>query len=304
MATERVHTGAHYPSDVAVGGVIGLAAAALVRRTPHLLKRQVFRQSVINWLGGTWTAGQANGEAPITWGRTSVRPATSADERVSTRPADRSRRTDAGAQEPVGDLVHLVAQHLSQLLRDEMRLTQAEMTEMGKRFGKGGGLGGAGLMGVLALRATVITGLSLAMVCGEDRDKAAQAARLTRQKTPEPVAADRRRGPTTTWKRTTSVVSCRSVRSASRPPGLISLRGIRRFAANTLARTLLRSCWRPGTGEFPSADPGKPWPGSASSWARAPDPADDRCDARCPPAPDGTSTPSTSGAKASPVTSR
>jgi membrane-associated phospholipid phosphatase len=48
VAAERVHTGAHYPSDVAVGGVIGLAAAALVRRTPHLLKRQVFRQSVIN----------------------------------------------------------------------------------------------------------------------------------------------------------------------------------------------------------------------------------------------------------------
>ncbi|MFE7765175.1 hypothetical protein [Streptomyces sp. NPDC057438] len=39
MATERVHTGAHYPSDVAVGADIGLAAAALVRRAPCLTAR-------------------------------------------------------------------------------------------------------------------------------------------------------------------------------------------------------------------------------------------------------------------------
>ncbi|MEU6184235.1 phosphatase PAP2 family protein [Streptomyces coeruleorubidus] len=31
VAAERVHSGAHYPSDVAAGGVIRLAAAALVR---------------------------------------------------------------------------------------------------------------------------------------------------------------------------------------------------------------------------------------------------------------------------------
>ncbi|MDQ1051294.1 nitrate/nitrite transporter NarK [Streptomyces sp. V4I2] len=56
---------------------------------------------------------------------------------------------------------------MSQLVRDEMRLAQAEMTEKGKRFGKGRGLfGGAGLMGVLTLQAlvaTVIAALSLAM---------------------------------------------------------------------------------------------------------------------------------------------
>ncbi|WP_406390679.1 phosphatase PAP2 family protein [Streptomyces sp. NBC_00887] len=37
VALERVHSGAHYPSDVAAGAVIGLAAAALVRRAPRLL---------------------------------------------------------------------------------------------------------------------------------------------------------------------------------------------------------------------------------------------------------------------------
>ncbi|MFJ4693779.1 phosphatase PAP2 family protein [Streptomyces sp. NPDC088766] len=39
VAGERVHTGAHYPSDVAVGALIGLAAAALTRRAPRLAVR-------------------------------------------------------------------------------------------------------------------------------------------------------------------------------------------------------------------------------------------------------------------------
>ncbi|MGW0821747.1 phage holin family protein [Streptomyces sp. NPDC002845] len=81
--------------------------------------------------------------------------------------ADGSHRNGVGAQEPVGDLVQRASQQLSQLVRDEMRLAQAEMTEKGKRFGKGGGLfGGAGLMGVLTLQAlvvTVIAALSLGM---------------------------------------------------------------------------------------------------------------------------------------------
>ncbi|MFJ9100681.1 phage holin family protein [Streptomyces sp. LUP47B] len=81
--------------------------------------------------------------------------------------ADGSARPGSSAQEPVGDLVQRASQQLSQLVRDEMRLAQAEMTEKGKRFGKGGGLfGGAGLMGVLTLQAlvaTVIAALSLVM---------------------------------------------------------------------------------------------------------------------------------------------
>ncbi|WP_246101529.1 phosphatase PAP2 family protein [Streptomyces cyaneus] len=42
VAAERVHSGAHFPSDVAAGGVIGLAAAALIRGAPHLLRRCAF----------------------------------------------------------------------------------------------------------------------------------------------------------------------------------------------------------------------------------------------------------------------
>ncbi|MGW6563886.1 phage holin family protein [Streptomyces sp. NPDC054975] len=70
-------------------------------------------------------------------------------------------------QEPVSELVQRASQQLSQLVRDEMRLAQAEMTQKGKRLGKGGGLfGGAGLVGVLALQAlaaTAIAALSLAL---------------------------------------------------------------------------------------------------------------------------------------------
>lgn len=63
-------------------------------------------------------------------------------------------------------MVQRASQQLSQLVREEMRLAQAEMTQKGKRFGKGGGLfGGAGLIGVLTLQALVATAIAaLALV--------------------------------------------------------------------------------------------------------------------------------------------
>lgn len=61
-------------------------------------------------------------------------------------------------EERVGELVHRASQQLTELVRGEMRLAQAEMKDKGKRYGKGGGLfGGAGLAGVLTLQALVIT---------------------------------------------------------------------------------------------------------------------------------------------------
>ncbi|MFJ3205603.1 phosphatase PAP2 family protein [Streptomyces sp. NPDC086989] len=39
VAVERVHSGAHYPSDVAAGAEIGGATATLVRHAPPLLVR-------------------------------------------------------------------------------------------------------------------------------------------------------------------------------------------------------------------------------------------------------------------------
>ncbi|MFF5705613.1 phage holin family protein [Streptomyces sp. NPDC012794] len=61
----------------------------------------------------------------------------------------------------VGALVTRASQQLSELVREEMRLARAEMTEKGKRFGIGGGLfGGAGLVGFLAAQA--LTGAAIA----------------------------------------------------------------------------------------------------------------------------------------------
>ncbi|MEU4360130.1 phage holin family protein [Streptomyces virginiae] len=70
-----------------------------------------------------------------------------------------------GTDEPVGDLVSRASQQISALVREEMRLARAEMTQKGKRFGMGGGLfGGAGLIGFLAAQASaaaVIAALAL-----------------------------------------------------------------------------------------------------------------------------------------------
>ncbi|WP_260848435.1 phosphatase PAP2 family protein [Streptomyces sp. SLBN-118] len=41
VATERIHRGAHYPSDVAAGAAIGLAGACLVHHAPCLLLRRL-----------------------------------------------------------------------------------------------------------------------------------------------------------------------------------------------------------------------------------------------------------------------
>ncbi|MFD3872240.1 phage holin family protein [Streptomyces sp. NPDC058623] len=57
----------------------------------------------------------------------------------------------------VGDLVSRASQQISELVREEMQLARAEMTQKGKRFGVGGGLvGGAALVGFLAAQALVV----------------------------------------------------------------------------------------------------------------------------------------------------
>ncbi|MFD5848245.1 phage holin family protein [Streptomyces chartreusis] len=69
--------------------------------------------------------------------------------------------TDRSGQEPVSELVQRASQQLTELVRGEMKLAQAEMKEKGKRYGKGGGLfGGAGLVGFLMLQALVATAIA------------------------------------------------------------------------------------------------------------------------------------------------
>ncbi|MFF8249916.1 phage holin family protein [Streptomyces griseus] len=77
------------------------------------------------------------------------------------------RQTPSASEEPVGVLVSRASQQISELVREEMLLARSEMTEKGKRFGKGGGLfGAAGIVGILAaqaLVATCIAALALAL---------------------------------------------------------------------------------------------------------------------------------------------
>ena len=65
---------------------------------------------------------------------------------------------------PLGELVQNLSRQTSTLIRQEMRLAQAELTEKGRHAGKGAGMfGGAGLValyGVGALVAAAILGLA------------------------------------------------------------------------------------------------------------------------------------------------
>ena len=57
-------------------------------------------------------------------------------------------------QEPIGDLLKRLSQETTQLVRQEMELAKAEMTQKGKRAGIGAGMfGAAGVVGLLALGA-------------------------------------------------------------------------------------------------------------------------------------------------------
>ncbi|NJQ02860.1 phage holin family protein [Streptomyces zingiberis] len=79
-----------------------------------------------------------------------------------------NRRPPGDVGEPsVGDLVKQAAEQLSDLVRGEMRLAQAELTRKGRQAGIGGGLfGGAGVVahaGFLTLVAAGVAALALVL---------------------------------------------------------------------------------------------------------------------------------------------
>jgi hypothetical protein len=84
-------------------------------------------------------------------------------------PDDMSNVIGDGSAGPAStaELVGQSAEQISRLVRDELALAKAEMTEKGKKAGVGAGLMGGGgvvaLYGVAALLATVILGLAEAM---------------------------------------------------------------------------------------------------------------------------------------------
>ncbi|MFD8288764.1 phage holin family protein [Streptomyces lavendulae] len=75
-------------------------------------------------------------------------------------------RQPHAADASVGVLISRASQQISELVREEMQLARAEMTEKGRRYGKGGGLFGAtGVIGLLALQALTAAGIAaLALV--------------------------------------------------------------------------------------------------------------------------------------------
>ncbi len=79
---------------------------------------------------------------------TSSLPATGAARAVATPPDPATATT--------GELVGQLSEQVSRLVRDEVRLAQAEVTQKAKRLGIGAGLfGGAGVVAILGLGALV-----------------------------------------------------------------------------------------------------------------------------------------------------
>ncbi|GGO45555.1 Putative Holin-X, holin superfamily III [Streptomyces sp. WMMB 714] len=68
---------------------------------------------------------------------------------------------DGKNHDTVAELVKQASEQLTDVVRSEMRLAQAEMKEKGKRAGFGGGMfGGAAIMGLLALWSLVFAAIA------------------------------------------------------------------------------------------------------------------------------------------------
>jgi uncharacterized membrane protein YqjE len=75
--------------------------------------------------------------------------------------------TTRTSDEPIGALVHRLSEQIPDLVRSEIRLAQAELTQKGKRAGLGLGMfsvaGLLALFGLATLIATAVIALSLAV---------------------------------------------------------------------------------------------------------------------------------------------
>ena len=79
---------------------------------------------------------------------------------------DTQSRTVWPADASTAELVSHMSEQVSTLVRDELALARVEMTEKGKRAGKGAGLlGGAGVLALYGVSALLVTiGAALALV--------------------------------------------------------------------------------------------------------------------------------------------
>ena len=78
---------------------------------------------------------------------------------------DNPGKSNNAKEQPVSELLTQLSQQTSRLVRDELRLAQAELTEKGRHAGRGAGFFGAAgflaFLGAAALIATIILALSL-----------------------------------------------------------------------------------------------------------------------------------------------
>lgn len=71
-------------------------------------------------------------------------------------------RTEERSERPVGDLVQELSQQTATLVRQEMRLAQAELQEKGKHAGIGAGMfGGAGLVALYGVGGLIAAAILL-----------------------------------------------------------------------------------------------------------------------------------------------
>lgn len=74
--------------------------------------------------------------------------------------SDPARTTPEPPDEPLGALVHRLSEQVPELVRSELRLAQAELTQKGKAAGVGAGLFSvAGLLGLAAFATLVAAGV-------------------------------------------------------------------------------------------------------------------------------------------------
>jgi putative superfamily III holin-X len=69
-------------------------------------------------------------------------------------------RATTDGDKPLGELVQDLSRQMSTLIRQEMRLAQAELAEKGRHAGKGAGMfGGAGLVALYGVGALIAAGI-------------------------------------------------------------------------------------------------------------------------------------------------
>jgi hypothetical protein len=116
-------------------------------------------------------------------------------------------------ERPLGELLRMLSQETTQLVRQELELAKAEVREKGKQAGIGAGfLGGAGVAGLLALGSltaclilalnhvmpdwlaalilTVVWGIVAAVLAVRGREKVSEAAPPVPEQTVETVKED------------------------------------------------------------------------------------------------------------------